>query len=43
MINARTAALFSRILKRGYSTKAIKAMWDSMTSIEENDEDMRTK
>lgn len=43
MINARTSALFSRVLKRGYSSKAIKAMWDSMTSIEENDEDMRTK
>lgn len=42
-INARTAALFSRILKRGYSTKAIQSIWQSITSIEENDEDMRTK
>ena len=42
-INARTVALFSRILKRGYSTKAIQSIWQSITSIEENDEDMRTK
>lgn len=42
-INAHTSALFSRILKRGYSVKAIQGLWDSITSIEENDDLLRTK
>jgi hypothetical protein len=36
-------ALFSRILKRGYSAKALQSIWQSMSTIEENDDDMRTK
>lgn len=42
-INARTSALFSRILKRGYSTKAIQGLWNSISNIEENDDLLRTK
>ena len=42
-INARTVALFSRIIKRGYSEKSISAIWNSIFRIEANDEDMRTK
>jgi hypothetical protein len=30
-------------LKRGYSTKAIQGMWNSMTNIEANDDLLRTK
>ena len=42
-INARTSALFSRLLKRGYTTKAIQGLWDSMTTVEANDDLLRTK
>ena len=42
-INASTIALFSRIIKRGYSTKSIQGLWNSMTNIEANDELLRTK
>lgn len=42
-INARTAALVSRLVKSGYSVKAIQGLWNSITKIEENDELLRTK
>lgn len=42
-INAKTTALFSRLLKRGYSSKAIQGLWNSITNIEENDDLLRTK
>lgn len=42
-INARTTALLSRVLKRGYSVKAIQGLWNSMTNVEANDELLRTK
>lgn len=42
-INARMSALFSRIIKRGYSEKSLSAIWNAMTNIEANDDDMRTK
>lgn len=42
-INAHSAALFSRLIKRGYTEKSLKAIWDSMTTIEANDDRLRTK
>lgn len=42
-INAHTVALMSRILKRGYTTKAIQGLWNSITGIEANDDLLRTK
>lgn len=42
-INAHTAAMFSRIIKRGYSQKAISGIWNSMFFMEANDDNARTK
>lgn len=42
-INAHSAALYSRLLRRGFTTKALQGIWQSITSIEENDDDMRVK
>ena len=42
-INAHSAALFSRLIKRGYTEKSLKAIWESMTTIEANDDRLRTK
>lgn len=42
-INARTAALLSRLIHKGYTTKALSGILNSIVSIEENDELLRTK
>ena len=42
-INANDAALFSRLIKRGYTDKSLRAIWDSMTQIMPNDDKLRTK
>lgn len=42
-INAHTAAMFSRIIKRGYSQKALSGIWNSMFFMEANDDNARTK
>ena len=42
-INANDAALFSRLIKRGYTDKSLRAIWDSMNQIMPNDNRLRTK